>query len=42
MGGLIFDEAEGCAGATMGEKLMAMGERMMRLCGNGRVDYCAA
>ncbi len=39
MGGLMFDEAEGCAGATMGERLTAMGERMMRSCGDGRVDY---
>jgi hypothetical protein len=41
MGGLMFDEAEGCSGATMGERLTAMGERMMRFCGNGRVDYSA-
>ena len=37
----MFDEAEECAGATMGERLTAIGERMMRLCGDGRVDYCA-
>ena len=38
----VFVEAEGCTGATMGERLTAMGERMMRSCGNGRVDYRAA
>ena len=37
----MFDEAEGCAGTTMGERLAAMGERMIRSCGDGRVDYRA-